>query len=143
MIVIDASVGLKWFLQESEKDRGIALEIQKKHLRGREIIAVPELFFIEIANVLLKKAGVPQKYVREVNSILFQMNLRILSADQPLLDLALWIGSTRKITIYDALYVATGTVLSVPFVTADEKLYNRVNDLSVILLNEFSRTSSS
>lgn len=141
MIILDASVGVKWFLVAKEQDREIALQIQEDHLDGKEIIVVPELFFIEIANVLLIKAGIPLSRAREVNEILFSMNLRVLSVDEKLMDLALYVSGTRKITVYDALYIATSIILSSPFITADEKLYQKTKDVFSILLREYSTRS--
>jgi predicted nucleic acid-binding protein len=53
MIVVDASLGVKWFLSEVGSDEAVALLVEH-----RKQIVVPELFGIEVAAAL----------VREINS---------------------------------------------------------------------------
>ncbi len=46
-------------------------------------------------------------------------------------------------TYYDATYIALSTQLEIPFVTADVRLYGKVQDISLVrLLKEFEFRSS-
>ena len=64
MIVLDASVALKWiFADEDRADH--AERIRDDHVSGKNAIAVPTLFFYEIANVLATKVKISSKEAME------------------------------------------------------------------------------
>lgn len=50
MIVIDACVALKWFIEESDTPK--AVHIQEKLLKRELTVIVPDLLFYEVTNVL-------------------------------------------------------------------------------------------
>ena len=54
MIVLDSSVALKWIFAD-EDGAEHAVRIRNEHVSGTNEIAVPSLFFYEIANVLATK----------------------------------------------------------------------------------------
>lgn len=51
MFVIDASVVIKWFIEE--KDSAKAVLLKEKHINGKTILIAPDLLIYEVANVLL------------------------------------------------------------------------------------------
>ena len=51
MLVIDASVVIKWFIEE--KDSAKALLLKDNHINGKTILIAPDLLIYEAANVLL------------------------------------------------------------------------------------------
>jgi len=59
-LVLDASVLLKWFLQEPGSDS--ALELKHRYLEGDVAIALPDLALYEVPNVL--------RFKRELNATL-------------------------------------------------------------------------
>ena len=54
MIVLDSSVALKWIFAD-EDGATHAVRVRDDHVSGKNEIAVPSLFFYEIANVLATK----------------------------------------------------------------------------------------
>jgi len=50
MSILDASVVLKWFVNEA--DSGQALKLREDFYAGKREIVVPDLLFFEIANAL-------------------------------------------------------------------------------------------
>jgi len=64
MIVIDSSVALKWIFAE-EKGAAEATRVRDAHVSGKSEIAVPALFFYEIANVLAMQAKLSTKEALE------------------------------------------------------------------------------
>ena len=69
MIVLDASVTLKW-VWAHEPQSEAALIFRDQHLAGANRIAVPELFFYEIANGLATKTFLsPEQAVEEFTVI--------------------------------------------------------------------------
>jgi predicted nucleic acid-binding protein len=121
--VVDASVGIKLFLAEDLSDRADALFA---HLAADPPgqFSVPDLFYIECANILWKhtrRSAYPTDKARKALTDLNGLALKHF----PTADLAaqaLDLAVQKAITAYDACYVALALRLAVPFVTADEKL---------------------
>ncbi len=126
--VVDASVGIKLFLAEDLSDRADALFA---HLAADPPgqFSVPDLFYIECANILWKhtrRSAYPTEKARKALTDLGGVALkRYPTAD--LVAQALDIAVQTAITAYDACYVALALRLSVPFVTADEKLARTIS----------------
>jgi predicted nucleic acid-binding protein len=87
-------------------------------------LLVPDLFYIECANILWKhtrRSGYPTEKARKALTDLGKLALkRYPTAD--LAAQALDIAVDKSVTAYGACYIALALQLSVPFVTADEKL---------------------
>ena len=121
--VIDGSVGIKLFISEPLSDRADALFA---HLVADPParLAVPDLFFIECANILWKhvrRFGYPAAKAHSDLANLGKLALHSLSTASLMTD-ALEIAVQQAISAYDACYVALAHRLRVPMVTADEKL---------------------
>jgi predicted nucleic acid-binding protein len=125
--VVDASVGIKLFLDEPLSDRADALF---GHLADDLPVRfhVPDLFFIECANILWKYAryhGYPLENARQDVADLCDLGLRAVPIPE-LVEEALQIALDRSVTAYDASYVALARKLPLPLVTADEPLARRL-----------------
>lgn len=125
--VVDASVGIKLFLDEPLSERADALF---DHLSDDPpaLLHVPDLFFIECANILWKYVqyhGYPQEDALLDVIDLGGLNLRAVPT-QELIEAALPIALNLGITAYDASYVALSQKLDLPLVTADEPLARRL-----------------
>jgi predicted nucleic acid-binding protein len=128
MIVLDASVALKWiFTDEEGEDR--AVRYRDRHISGEEVIAVPELFFYEIGNVLATKTSLGNETASEAFSLLWNFDLEVFSLgwDEFLSSLAL--SRRFQITLYDASYIELAKKLGCDFVTFDKKLFEKVRGL--------------
>lgn len=125
--VVDASVGIKLFLDEPLSERADALfDHLSDDLPAR--LHVPDLFFIECANILWKYVRY-HSYLREDALLdvidLGDLGLRVVPT-QELIEAALPIALDFGITAYDASYVALSQKLDLPLVTADEPLARRL-----------------
>ena len=121
--VVDASVGVKLFLDESLSDEAHELFA---HLADDPPagLHVPDLFYIECANILWKhhqRLGLPAGQAREFMSQLGLLALQSTPTAE-LVSEALDIAIDYQITAYDAAYIALAQRLSAPLVTADHKL---------------------
>jgi len=54
MIIIDASVAIKW-INYGKEDRETALLLYEKHIQKEDSISIPVFLFLEVANVLVTK----------------------------------------------------------------------------------------
>jgi predicted nucleic acid-binding protein len=121
--VVDASVGIKLFVAEDLSDHAHALFAQLAHDPPAQL-HVPDLFYIECANILWKyvrRLGYPADQARQDLRDLGALTLQrtpVTDLMSEALDLALAHG----ITAYDGSYVALAQRLGMPLVTADEPL---------------------
>ncbi len=114
-VVVDASVGLKWVVDEPGSDQAVAL------IAGRRLIA-PALFWIEAANALAMKARrgeLSRAAVSDAWRDLADAPLEIvpLTPDAVTPALALDIGHTAS----DCAYLAVALAAGCPVVTADRR----------------------
>lgn len=133
-LVIDASVALKWFVEEINTEK--ALEILN-HITEKALPIVPSLFFYEIANILRYKPEFGIKDIKEINSVLTNLGFRVEPLEGELADLTVELAFQHGITIYDASYIAISNKRKCDFVTADEKLSKKITGEKVILLKEW------
>ncbi len=130
--VVDASVGIKLFVEEPGSDVADRLfgELANNPLAR---FYVPDLFFVECANILWKyvrRYGYPPENARQdVADLRALALLTVSTADLigPALELAL----TYDITTYDASYAALARQLSLPLITADERLARKLTGAGI------------
>lgn len=134
IVVLDASVVLKWFLLQGEKGIEKARGYQKDHLEEKLEIVVPELVFYEVGNVLITKPGAEKEDVEEALEILHRLNLKVFQINQSSERIALGLCQKYKISFYDAAYVALAKLLRALMITADQKLYQKLRRENVVLL---------
>jgi predicted nucleic acid-binding protein len=125
--VLDASVGIKLFIAES--DSSVVDKLFD------ELIAtppshfyVPDLFFVECANILWKyvrRFGYSADNARQDVADLLALPLHTVGTAD-LLVLALEMALQYDITAYDATYAALAQQLELPLITADAPLARKL-----------------
>ncbi|MDY6803154.1 MAG: type II toxin-antitoxin system VapC family toxin [Cyanobacteriota bacterium] len=137
--IIDANVGIKRFIEDPLTPRVNQL---LAHLNfDRTEIYIPDLFYIETANILWKYVRAGMYEFREVQADLATLKtfpLRVvLMAD--LMEEALNIAVAYNISAYDASYVALSQRVNAPLLTLDRRLVNTLINApyDVRLFNEF------
>jgi len=113
-LVIDASIALKWFVEEVYTEK--ALEILD-HLTKDVLPAVPSLFFYEVANVLRYKPEFGINDIKQVLSALFAFGFLVESLNEELGGMTIDIAYLYGITIYDASYIALSRKNQCDFIT--------------------------
>lgn len=117
--VIDASVIVKWFVNEDGTRE--ALELRDMHISGKIKIVVPELVFLEVLNALRYK-GHDEKALNEVNNNLWELQLHVEKINKFLLNKVASISLTHDLSFYDAFYVALAVLSGIQIITADKDL---------------------
>jgi predicted nucleic acid-binding protein len=120
LLVVDASVAIKWVVQEPGSDAALALR------RGR--LLAPDLLIPECANILWKKTRLGEHTKAEalVAARLLEHADIELAPMRPLLQRATELSITLGHPAYDCFYLALAEARSCPVVTADERLRKRV-----------------
>lgn len=126
-LVVDASVVIKLFVKEELSERTVALF---ELLRGDEPprFYVPDLFFIECANILWKyvrRSGYPPEDALRDISHLVKLPLQSVSTST-LLPESLALAIEKEITAYDASYASLAHRLNSSLITADHKLVRKL-----------------
>ena len=130
--VVDASVAVKLFLEESGSEKASRLFA----LLGRElphVIAVPELFFLECANGFRSRAHrrlTTAEEARKAFTILRSFPLQVVSSSE-LAPIALDLALAHELSMYDGMYAALAERLGAPLVTADSKLVRKLRGSGV------------
>lgn len=124
-LIMDASVAIKWFFDESETDKARSF---LRRLREKEVqMIVPELFYYEFANTCWKKVKKKLASFDDASQALDQLMELPLTRyrDEELADVAFTNAAQYDISAYDGLYLALAELYVAPLVTADEDLLAR------------------
>jgi len=142
--VVDASAGIKMILEEEHSD---IVRQYFGHLAFMPplLIYVPDLFFVECANILWKKVRRGEVTLADSQiglAWLSALNLPITSTSV-LSEQAVSIGCTFGITAYDATYVALAEQINLPLLTADNRLAKALTGsrFQVITLDDVATSS--
>lgn len=130
VLVLDASVVVKWFTRE--EDRDLAIEYRDQFLKGKIDIALPDLILYELANVLRYNPSFDKEDVSDAVRSMVGLGVQVLVPTTHLLTNAVNLGFAYGITVYDAVYVALAEELNYNFLTADKKLFNNTKDLDFV-----------
>jgi predicted nucleic acid-binding protein len=133
MIVLDSSVALKWIFAD-EVGAEHAQRVRNEHISGKSEIAVPSLFFYEIANVLSTKVKLSEIEALEAFELIsaFEFNIYEINNSE-YLD-AITFSMKHKVSVYDASYHVLADRLGCSFLTADRKFWEKVKDAEVAKL---------
>lgn len=132
MPVVDASVALKWFVEEA--DSPLALELRDAHIAGQVPIVVPDLLVYEIANALLHHPRLLESDIERAVASLYDLQLELVMPTAELAQTVLRLAARYDLTFYDALYVGLAQELGMELITADRRLHHRVSSLTVVRL---------
>ena len=126
--VVDASVGIKLFVEEEFSDDVHAFFAQLVEKPSAEFY-VPDLFYIECANILLKYTRRFNRPLEDAQADLIDLNKLALkttpSAD--LIEDALLLASVKNLSAYDASYAVLAQKLDIPLITADAHLARSID----------------
>ena len=135
-VVVDASVGFKWFVPEgSEPFVPEAQQLMEDLFQGRLTVHVPWLFFYELHNIFLfsqsrMSAHATAEAIRQLHAL--PLEIHSPSADSG--SNALKIAQRLHLSIYDATYLDLAENLVANLLTADQKLFQKARESKCIRL---------
>ena len=124
--VVDASVGIKWVIEEEHSPVADLL------LMGTKRLIVPDRFYSEVANVLWKRTRRGNVLDRISVSDARDGLTQILSVRLETIPSAELVAGSMEIALetgrstYDCDYLALALRMNAPFVTADDRFYRAV-----------------
>ena len=130
--IIDASVVYKWFVGENYQKE--ALILREAIFESRSDYAIPDLLIYELSNALRYNTNYSGKDIKKAIHSLYDMGITIVAPLPTIHDGAVDIALNKKLTIYDAYYIALAKKMDYFFITADKKLYNKIKDLRFVIL---------
>ncbi len=123
-VVIDASVVVKWFVEEEGSDK--ALEIRDKYVKGEIELMAPEIIMFEVLNALYYKQLFSESEMKEISEALDSYSLDLYSIEGEYAEKTIEVAFENNITIYDAAYISLAIMKNTFMYTADEKLARKL-----------------
>ena len=120
-LVVDASVAVKWLIPEPDSDRARAL-------RGRFRLIAPQLIYAECANIIWKKSrrgDISAEEAGRIAALIDDLDIEVASMRR-LVTIATAFSTTLDHSAYDCIYLALAAAEGCPFVTADERLIQKL-----------------
>lgn len=119
-IVVDASAAIALIRREPA---GLALdEILRASAREAVRLLAPEGFWLEIANVLVRRHGLPPSDVVEALQEMDDLGIDSVRVDRPLLLVTIDLQARFGLSAYDASYLAVAEVEDARLLTLDRAL---------------------
>jgi len=125
-VVIDASVVVKWFVEEENSDQ--ALKIRDKYINGEIKLIAPSIITFEILNALYHKRLFSEREMREISEALEAFSFELYYPKGEYVEKTLEVVFKNDITFYDASYIALAIIKDTYMYTADEKLIERLKE---------------
>jgi predicted nucleic acid-binding protein len=129
MLVIDASIAVKWVVEEEGTAQALVLH------QGTKLIA-PELLVAECANILWKKAARGELSNEEAllaAKLLQSAEIELLPM-RSLFEAATGLALELDHPAYDCIYLALAIETDCPFVTADERFLRKLGQSQRVAL---------
>lgn len=123
--VLDASVVIKWFHAEGERNLEDALDLRRRYEAGELRVLAPPLLQLEILNVAARSWRWPEKRLQQLAGTLADLGFELV--EPPLPALARW--ASRGLTAYDAAYVAVAEEAGVLLATDDAEIARAAPEL--------------
>ena len=124
LVVVDASIAVKWFVVEDEADVSLADELLASHAAGSVRLVAPALLVHEVFNVLLARRNCEVASLTEAMDAFFDADVALVSPDREQVAIAAGMVA-QGLSTADAAYAALARVLGCRLVTADLRLAER------------------
>jgi len=134
-VVVDASVVVKWFVEE-EYSREARL-LRDAYANGLVDLAAPSLLPYEVINALKYSGAFGEDELREVARTLEDYQVTLYDLVGEVAQKTVEIAMRKGVTVYDAAYVALACKLDTVLYTADERLLRKVGREHAAHIAEF------
>jgi predicted nucleic acid-binding protein/Arc/MetJ-type ribon-helix-helix transcriptional regulator len=123
-LVIDASVIVKWYINEDLSANAIL--IRDAYINGKIEIISPNLLYYEVINALKYSNLLEQKKIEKAGWSLENYGIIQYPLIGEYRTITINIGVNHQISIYDASYIGLAIFQNTKFITADKKLKKKL-----------------
>jgi predicted nucleic acid-binding protein len=123
-IVIDASVVVKWFIEENDSDK--ALLLRDKFIEGKVELYVPTLLYFEVLNALKYSQLFKPNELEDAGESLENYGFKAITIKNDIRKHMINAAIEYDLSIYDASYLGLSIGLEKLFCTADEKIIKKL-----------------
>ena len=123
-IVIDASVVVKWFIEENESDK--AKFLRDKFIDGQIELFIPSLLYFEVMNALKYSKLFDPSELNDAGESLENYGFKVITIKNEIRECMIKIAVDHDMSIYDASYLGISIALGKIFCTADEKIIKKL-----------------
>ena len=123
--MIDASVLVKWYVQEILSDK--ALVLRDRHVNGELQLAAPSLITYETFNALKYTDLFSLSDLKNIATFIQIYGLSLYEMEGRVAELGLEASEKDDLTVYDGSYVGLAMNLGAVLVSADQKLIDRLS----------------
>lgn len=131
LIVIDASVAIKWYITESDSLK--AKNWYNRIQAGKILAVIPDYFYLECCNIFLKRYHITHDECIATLGDIEQLGLEVVPLSMLKMSQVIALASKYNITMYDAVYLEVARIAETKVVTADEILALRAPKLTRLL----------
>ena len=128
LVVLDASVGVKWYRPESGS--AAAADLARRHADGEIRIVVPVIFVHEVIDVLRRQLGI--EVARAQWRDWREVGIRVAGIDDALVDAALGLCGDLGCSVYDAMAPALAERLDAPLYSADRRAHGALEYAQIL-----------
>jgi predicted nucleic acid-binding protein len=140
--VVDASVILKWFFRDEEKDLQKALKLREDFKTRKIDLYAPGLLIYETANVLRYKQILKDELILKAIDSIFAMDM-LIPVNHQIMKNALKLARKHDVTVYDSAYLSCAQFLGYFLITGDKKFYQKLKNVPGIMpLHEYDAPES-
>lgn len=126
MLVVDASVAVKWYLTDSESGVRDAAALLDDHAAGRCALVAPTLLVHELLGVFVRR--LPADARADALDAFYDVDVHLVAPTRDLTLEAARLVASRQISSFDSAYAGLASVLGCPLVTADRRLVTALGD---------------
>lgn len=128
MKIIDASVAVKWFIEEESSES--AVNVLNEIQNHPENFFVPDFFFIEILSVL-SRINKNEKAVKQYLTDLEDLGLSRISASHEVIQKACFYAIKYELSAYDSVYISCAELVGGLWLTVDKKTHKKIMKLGL------------
>ncbi|HYY90353.1 MAG TPA: type II toxin-antitoxin system VapC family toxin [Candidatus Dormibacteraeota bacterium] len=123
LLVVDVSVGVKWFVKEPLRRK--ALEVRKDYAEGRTELTAPSLLMYEVGNALRFHPVASPALLVEALATIDDMQMVESNFSDSDVEASSRIAFEEQSTFYDATYLALAEKHNCLLLTDDRVLYKK------------------
>jgi predicted nucleic acid-binding protein len=125
-LIVDASVAIKWFIDEPGSD------MARRLWRDESVLLAPDLIIPEVCNAAWRKVRLGESDPAQAKEITLRLRHGVIEfrPTAPLARRAIGLALDLDHPVYDCFYLALAEAERVLFVTADRRLEQRLRGTS-------------